>query len=82
MKKHKYEMMLLLLLLAPDKSHYEYVMHRVCTDEEGPVKSVIFSLRIPFSNEVSFIELMDNRGTWMTDLGRLELSAISKISEP
>ncbi len=81
-KKHKDEMMLLLLLLAPDKSHYEYVVHRVYTDEEGPVKSVIFSLRIPFSNEVLFNEVMDNRGTWMEELGRLELSAISKMPEP
>lgn len=81
-KKHKDEMILLLLLLAPDKSHYEYVVHRVYTDKGGPVKSAIFSLRIPFSHEVSFNEVMNNRGAWIKELGRLDLPAISRIPEP
>lgn len=81
-KKHKDEMMLLLLLLAPDKSHYEHVVHRVYVDEGGPVQSLIFSLRIPFSSEVSFNEVMENRGKWMKELGELELSAFSAVPTP
>ena len=81
-KKHKDELLLLLLLLAPDKSHYEYVIHRVYVDEEGPVRSVIFSLRIPFAKQVSFNEVMKSRDGWMKELSGLEPQALTKLPEP
>ncbi len=81
-KKHKDEVVLLLLLLAPDKSNYEYVIHRVYVDEGGPVKSVIFSLRIPFAKQVSFNEVMQGRDGWMKELDTVEPLALAKLPEP
>jgi hypothetical protein len=78
-KTHEDEICLLLLLLAPDKSHYEYVVHRTYVDKGGPVRSVLFSLRIPFAKEVSFDDVMKSQGRWMSGLIELEPQAYPAV---
>ncbi len=62
------EVYLRMLLLAPDKSHYEYVVNRFYRDDENSVKSIFYSHRIPFSEEVDFTEVMEKRDNWLEQL--------------
>lgn len=64
----KEEVYFCMLLLAPDKSHYEYVVNRFYRDNDTSVKSVFYSHRIPFSEQVNFNEVMDNRADWLKQL--------------
>jgi hypothetical protein len=71
--KSKEEVFLRMLLLAPDKSHYEYVVNRFYRDDEKSVKSIFYSHRIPFAKEVNFNEIMENRDNWLEQLQLLSV---------
>lgn len=71
-KKHQDEVTMLLTLLAPDKSHYEYVVHHMYVDKDKPVMSVLFSLNIPYAKNVSFDVVMKSRNEWITEISGLE----------
>lgn len=65
---NKEEVYLRMLLLAPDNSHYEYVINRFYRDNDDSVKSIFYSHRIPFAQEVNFNEVMENRNNWLEQL--------------
>lgn len=62
------EVYLRMLLLSPDKSHYEYVVNRFYRDDDDSVKSIFYSHQIPFAKEVNFNEIMENRNSWLEQL--------------
>ena len=64
---HDEEVYLLMLLLSPDKSHYEYVVNRFYRDN-NTVKSIFYSHKIPFKEKVDFAEVMKNKYTWLEQL--------------
>lgn len=66
--KAKEEVYFRMLLLAPDKSHYEYVINRFYRDDDESVKSIFYSHRIPFAEQVNFNEIMENRDNWLEQL--------------
>ncbi|MCE2573907.1 hypothetical protein [Motilimonas eburnea] len=66
--KAKEEVYFRMLLLAPDKSHYEYVINRFYRDDDESVKSIFYSHRIPFAEQVNFNEIMENRDSWLEQL--------------
>ncbi len=66
--RHTEEITVVLALLAPDKSHYEYVVHRLVADAKRPVRSMIFSLRIPYSESLDLSQIEKNKNKWMTGL--------------
>lgn len=64
---HDEEVYLLMLLLAPDKSHYEYVVNRFYRDK-NTVKSIFYSHKIPFKEKVNFTEVEKKKYTWLEQL--------------
>ncbi len=64
---HDEEIYLRLLLLAPDKSHYEYVVNRFYRND-SEVKSIFYSHKIPFSEKVDFTEVMESKNSWLEQL--------------
>lgn len=62
-----------MLLLAPNKSHYEYVINKFYRDDDSSVKSIFYSYRIPFSPTVDYDQVTQNRNSWMQQLQALSI---------
>ncbi len=69
------EVYLRMLLLAPDKSHYEYVINRFYRGDDNSVKSIFYSHRIPFAKEINYEEIMKNRDGWLEQLQHQSVEA-------
>lgn len=65
---HLEEVYFRMLLLAPNKSHYEYVINKFYRDDDSSVKSIFYSHRIPFSATVDYDEVTENRNNWTQQL--------------
>ncbi|NNC98421.1 MAG: hypothetical protein HKN88_10170 [Gammaproteobacteria bacterium] len=63
---------LLLTLLAPDKSRYEYVINRFYSDGND-VYSIFYSHKLPFAKEIDFTEVMENKYKWLELLRSIEI---------
>lgn len=81
--KNPDEAYVILLLLAPDKLHYEYVVNKFYTDVNS-VKSVFYSQKIPFAKKVDFTEIMKNRKPWIEQLQKISAKPyfVTKTEDP
>ena len=79
--KHKEEVILVLILTAPDKSHHEYVIHRVFVNEGGPVHSVIFSFKLPWGEDAPLSDAKKYTDKWIKNLGELEPPSYKAMKE-
>ena len=66
--QHAEEIIAILILSAPDKSHYEYVIHRLVADAKHPVRSMIFSQRMPHLEPIDSTEIDKKQNQWMMGL--------------
>jgi len=77
--KYKENMMILLTLLAPDKSHYEYVVNHFYNSGDGPITSIFYSHRLPFAEKIDFTEVMKKNQFWMLSLAKIDVDGVLKI---
>jgi len=78
---HKKDVIAVMLLLSPDKSYYEYIIHRFISDDSYSVTSFFFSYKIPFKEELDASFIIENKNKWMIaisnlDVPRLKMNAL------
>jgi hypothetical protein len=69
---------LVLFLLSPDKTYYEYNLHRFVRDPSG-VKSYQFAQRLPFKEKLDVSKVMTNQAKRIEQLGKLNVSVLEKM---
>ncbi|PKI16307.1 hypothetical protein [Colwellia sp. 12G3] len=72
--QHEEEVFILMVLLAPDKSHYEYVINRFYRDA-NTVSSVFYSHKLPFAKNVDFTDIMENKNSWLEQLQQIKIES-------
>lgn len=61
------ETIVLVLLIAPDKSYYEYIIHRFIKDSDD-IYSGFYSYRMPYAAKPNFNEIAKNRNAWIKQI--------------
>jgi hypothetical protein len=78
---HKEDVVLVLTLLYPDKSNYEFVIARFYADDGQPVKATIFSHRIKFAPLVSFEEVHNKMSDWIAWAGKTDITVQNYLGQ-
>lgn len=69
----KEDLVLILVLLAPEKTHYEYVIARYIQNQELEIKSVIYSQKIPFKDNVDFSSIIKKQNSLIGQISKLKI---------
>ena len=76
----KEDILIKMSLLSPDNTYSEFILHRIVSNKVKPVRSIIFSLRMPVGQNVDYDRLLSNKGIWMEELGEMNLFEIEKLT--
>ena len=72
------DILILLTLLSPNKSHYEYVVNHFYHTGSGVVWSVFYTHKLPFAKEVNFNEILENRSAWISSVAKIKAEGAFK----
>jgi len=65
--------LIVLVLLAPDRSHYEFIVHRFVDGKGFSVASTFFSYYLPFEKNLDFTFVMKMKNRWITEISNLKI---------
>ncbi len=65
--KYEDEVIVVSLLISPNRAYYEHVIHRIYRDSNR-VYSGFFSFRMPYAAQANFNVIAQNRNTWIKQL--------------
>ena len=66
---HKRDVIVIMWLLAPDRSHYENIFARFVIDKNRPAKMIVFSVWVPYSARSNVSYEVQHADSWLAALG-------------
>lgn len=73
---HVEDLIVFLVLKAPDNSHIEVVTNHYYHDGGGTIWSVFHSYRMPFAQQVEFTEVMKRRPDWFREVSEIDAASV------